>query len=289
MRERLSRDQPALNLPGHAISQSAANPYHNVSDLIDAGIRLQSEQYVHSSICSKSHLKRHRVRLREDIKVMSEQGQAGTELKLRREKLRSDIGTWHDHVAAVYPILLDQIDNDPDLTAENALICLPSALPKPKDSKDSKDLEAVRDIELQIRKGEACDVLGDLRYAILVKNALFCSKKNQKSSVQTRTRSEWFIEDARRQVCMHASLYQNSYQAMLSLGLPTDDPAYKPLTNKDLKTKNASQDRQLGDGSKVDSWIWGPIGELNDEERSEWEIDCACQLIVTSCFSTEYA
>ena len=74
---------------------------------------------------------------------------------------------------------------------------------------------------------------------------------------------------------------------MIALGCNPEDPifGFPELSDEDLYTKNVDQPHNLGDGGKVEGWIWqqGYHGNLSQAEEAEYTLDCECSCPM-NCF-----
>ena len=64
--------------------------------------------------------------------------------------------------------------------------------------------------------------------------------------------------------------YRAIREQLLLLGMPDDDPKFKPLRDEDCKAfVVVMEEVQRGDSRKVPSWIWGDfsfVGQVGDND-----------------------
>ena len=76
---------------------------------------------------------------------------------------------------------------------------------------------------------------------------------------------------------------------MITLGCDPKDPkfGFPELRDEDLYTKSVDQPNNLGDGAKVEGWIWrqGHHGNLSAEEEAAYVLDCKLSYLI-SCFKS---
>ena len=86
------------------------------------------------------------------------------------------------------------------------------------------------------------------------------------------------IKDVQTRIQDYVKKYRQARIAMIALSCNTEDPRfeYPQLKDADLYTKNVDQPHNLGDGEKVEGWIWqkGKHGNLSEAEDAKYTLDC---------------
>ena len=81
-------------------------------------------------------------------------------------------------------------------------------------------------------------------------NAVFGQEKN--------TQAVQKIRDVQSRIQNYVKNYHHARAAMIALGCNPEDPnfGFPELKDEDLYTKNVNEPHNLGDGKKVEGWIW---------------------------------
>ncbi|KAJ7726469.1 hypothetical protein B0H14DRAFT_2410402, partial [Mycena olivaceomarginata] len=122
-------------------------------------------------------------------------------------------------------------------------------------------LESLGAEELKLRRDEANDVLPSLHENIQHSQALR-QHKNARSNVvhgqEKNICAVQRIKDVQTKIQSYLPKYQQAFTAMITLGCNPQDPKFgiPELRDKDLYTKNVDRPHNLGDGGKLEGWIW---------------------------------
>jgi hypothetical protein len=154
-------------------------------------------------------------------------------------------------------------DKDEDWAADEAvedpavhLIALPSALPC---QEGCPEFTAVRDRELQLRRGQANDVLTTIR-EIVGQLSFQWSKGVRLAPDKVRqTRARKSIDKVHRQLSLKAKLYQWIRTAMKNLGMSEAELSgvYRPLSPSDISVSKAIKGpNERAESQTQLSWIW---------------------------------
>lgn len=121
--------------------------------------------------------------------------------------------------------------------------------------------------EIELRKGEANDMLEDLRTHLLVNYSLFNQKKITKGQ-KAKTRLQKSVERKRGQQNDAAAGYRRARMALLALGAEEME-AFPPLHDDDVKVFSLSMGHtRLGSSREATSWIWGDVSFANGQTSS---------------------
>ncbi|KAJ7458121.1 hypothetical protein FB451DRAFT_964523, partial [Mycena latifolia] len=143
-------------------------------------------------------------------------------------------------------------------------------------------LETLGAEELKLRQGEANDALRSLREHIQHSQALDNTRMLVIMLFMVRQRT---LEQCKRSRMsklgsrITSKKYRHARTAMIALGCNPQDPkfGFPELRDEDLYTKNVDEPHKLGDGGKVEGWIWrqGHYGNLSPAEEAEYVLDSA--------------
>ena len=101
-------------------------------------------------------------------------------------------------------------------------------------------------------------------------NAVFGQEKN--------TQAVQKIRDVQSRIQNYVKNYHHARAAMIALGCNPEDSnfGFPELKDEDLYTKNVNEPHNLGDGKKVEGWIWrqGYYGNMTPEEEADYVMDC---------------
>ena len=129
--------------------------------------------------------------------------------------------------------------------------------------------------ELQLRKGQAYDALRSLRAQVKYVMALSHQKNSRKNAIHGQylnTRVGTILSDAIQKRDGYKQKYRRTREAMIQLGMSEKSEEFPELTDADIWRKDPLQYHKLGDGQKMDGWIWrvGLPANMSDEEREEY-------------------
>lgn len=216
-----------------------------------------------------------------------------TDLLDRRRKLEARISSYEQRIAYIMKLdddvkwshqsgkLLDLdvhgvetsddiLDEYPEgwFTPEKERITLPSALAAGEIERLS--MEAVAQVEAELRKGQVNDSLEALRLALGEKSLCFRAEVRNANSQRTTQRA-WgnihkFDADARR----HRHMYN---QARNALRLLPVEPEYletlQDITEQDMKVSgDITEDNRFGQRSDTLPWFWRQNGDPESETNS---------------------
>ncbi|KAG1866919.1 hypothetical protein F4604DRAFT_1585294 [Suillus subluteus] len=131
---------------------------------------------------------------------------------------------------------------------------------------------ALRQEELELRKGQANDCLEKLRQALGDRSVVFREKIHSNKSVHHQgTRSKKELQTITLSINRHARGYSRARAAMLHLGADSDTVAvYQPLKPQDLVvSKEVTEENRHGQGSDKLAWFWR-INNTEDSQKNLW-------------------
>ncbi|TEB21039.1 hypothetical protein FA13DRAFT_1834789 [Coprinellus micaceus] len=179
-------------------------------------------------------------------------------LKELRDMLNTTLTRLRAVQAQVTPqVAEDMEDVDPSLendTPEDLPLFLPSHY-NPAD-RLAKGLTALGSLEYQMLEGAAYDSLAKLRTIVRLLSAMGTdSKKNDYGQARhTRSKTQMIDSNIRFETCM--AQYNATRKAMISLGLPEDDPTLKKMDRNATRRKPTTENRAPGDTYRTDGLLW---------------------------------
>ena len=130
-------------------------------------------------------------------------------------------------------------------------------------------------IELELRKGEAYDMLRELRASI--SHILALNHRCVTEGTNDTTRAAKVISNATEHRDLVASQYIDTCDAILRLD--ADAAGFFPaLLSEHLVAKPINNGTPLNAGSKTDSWIW-TVGTCSEEGSTTWEDNSECTIL----------
>lgn len=130
-----------------------------------------------------------------------------------------------------------------------------------------KGLTSLGALEYKMLQGAAFDSLGKLRTLVRLLSGMRTEGKKNDYGQARHTRSKTQMIDAlvKFETCM--GFYNKIRDALISLGLPNDDPTFRPMTEKDTHRKATTETREPGDTYKTDGLLWTGSAINADNQR----------------------
>jgi hypothetical protein len=209
-----------------------------------------------------------------DIKRAPKTVSSTTSVETRRLSLIKRIKTFRDiqriYMPEVCHLLTREDECETPSHPETIKLFLPSQAPV-----DIRVRDRVRNCENLLRVGQAYDALSNLRSSLCIR-AHLGNYKHTVRGQHMNTRMNALMESADRKSASIAAKYRAARQALVSLmGADKIDPQLKELKDSDVRTMsdpeilNNKHDKytgDLGEGSRVVSWIWTSVGGGGDAE-----------------------
>ncbi|KAJ6505280.1 hypothetical protein C8R45DRAFT_923574 [Mycena sanguinolenta] len=234
-----------------------------VALFINVGLKLQARQYVLQLLLwtDKDQLINGLGVLYEQDRVSQPEDDQTQDSMVEKQCLGADIRKWHQQQQYICPQLNPFVFSEPDKSSEWEKLFLPSDscastsnIVRPSDNKDAR-------------------------------NNAVCGQAKNTQAVQK-------IRDVQTKIQNYVKKYQHTHVAMIALGCNPEDPkfGFPELRDEDLYTKNVDQPHNLGDGGKVEGWIWqqGFHGNLTAAEEAEYVLDCQSGYLV-HCFNSHHS
>jgi hypothetical protein len=211
---------------------------------------------------------------------------------VEKQHLGADIKKWHQQQQHICPQVLPSVVSEPYKSPEWERLFLPSDFTSSERTK--LGLETLGAEELKLRQGEANDALRSLREHIQHSQALRQHKNARNNAVHGQaknTRAVQKIKDVQTRIQNYVKKYRHARTAMIALGCNPQDPkfGFPELRDEDLYTKNVDEPHKLGDGGKVEGWIWrqGHYGNLSPAEEAKYVLDCKSSYLMY-CFRAHH-
>ncbi|KAJ6479763.1 hypothetical protein C8R45DRAFT_832802 [Mycena sanguinolenta] len=178
---------------------------------------------------------------------------------VEKQCLGADIEKWHQQRQHICPQVIPFVFPELDKSPEWEKLFLPSYFTSSKQTK--LGLETLGVEELKLRQGEANDVLRSLCKPLQHSQALRQHKNARNNAVHCQAKNTWAVQRSGMSKLgsrIMSKKYQHTCVAMIALGCNPGDPKFglSELRDEDLYTKNVDQPHNLGDGEKVEGWIW---------------------------------
>ena len=166
---------------------------------------------------------------------------------------------FHDDVEFGEPAVppLEAFRSPEGIPPENLKLALPSSFTS--DYLDSLGLHALRDKELQLRRGQANDALQAIRVLIGQKSFQFTSNMRNVDPAAAVTRPREAIHALGRTIAAHRRVYARCRVAMIVLQMLPDElgKTYQIILDSDIKTDTSIQEPNApGSARQKLSWIF---------------------------------
>ncbi|KAF9504109.1 hypothetical protein BS47DRAFT_1401750 [Hydnum rufescens UP504] len=208
-------------------------------------------------------------KLTSDVQCMTETISSLTSIESQQLSLVKRIKTFRNIQRIYMPeacrFLTSEDECEKPSHPETIKLFLPSQIPA-----EYRVQNTIVDIEVKLRVGQAFDALSSLRSSLCIRAHLTNYKQTVRGQ-HMHTHAMALIESAKRKTASIATKYTVSCQTLISLvGLDGIDPQLKELRDRDVRTlsdpeisedKQDSHTQNLGEGSRVLSWIWISAGE----------------------------
>ncbi|KAJ6535031.1 hypothetical protein B0H19DRAFT_900657, partial [Mycena capillaripes] len=140
------------------------------------------------------------------------------------------------------------------------------------ETRSDLNLQALAQVEYELRMGQAFDALGELRTAIKTLNWNLQIKKEAIHGTGALTKAQNFLKTLSNDIQLAADAYRRARVALVKLGMPEDHSVLKSLQKSDLFGKSGQRVR-MGDSKLQDSWFWTTSrpADLTEVEEMAWE------------------
>ena len=169
------------------------------------------------------------------------------------------------------PLVIDLVVQLKPETPEDETLYLPSDI----STKDHLryQLQSLAALELKLWEGAAHDHIESVRQTVKYVTCLLSDKRIIARGQPMNTRATGIVKQGNEKRDTAYRSYRNAREAIVRLGRSMADDMFPELKESDLTMKSVTSSHELGDGQKIDSWIWrhGPLGEIPKEEQDEFQ------------------
>ena len=138
------------------------------------------------------------------------------------------------------------------MKVEDIVLCLPSDFSM--DDQLKFGMPELTKHELDLRKGEAFDIIRNLRTSLRVVSQYSYNARNSGLPKSAKTKKGAAVQKALKTKEFWINSYHAVYKKMLNLGLPADDKTFRPLTKADLYRPDNLLPVEFC--AKEIGWIW---------------------------------
>ncbi|KAF7796946.1 hypothetical protein EIP86_008132 [Pleurotus ostreatoroseus] len=140
--------------------------------------------------------------------------------------------------------------------------------------REHEALKGAIEVEKQLRKLQAQDALDDLRTLLITSYGLNADRKRLTGQKMT-TRATHALKRKWMQIRVAAGKYRRVRIILVKLGMPEDDKEFLPLRREDVKAYIVlAGGEQLGDSTKLPSWIWEKLSYLRKQGNGKIQDYC---------------
>ena len=188
-------------------------------------------------------------------------------------KLKRELLAWRKIQFSLCPLLRHRLEALHPENLESKPLFLPSHMSQMLRS--SYGMDRFGAIEYTLREGQAHDALESVRKAIRTFNYNLKFKLLQVHGQGPNMCAEGFLRTLTAEKLSCAEKYRFSHNALLSLGMTSDDPVFQELLDSQLWCKDSSKPLKLGDSKIEDPWYWtvGRPSGLSAEEEKDWVLE----------------
>jgi hypothetical protein len=129
--------------------------------------------------------------------------------------------------------------------------------------------------ELRLRRGQANDILHQLRIELGYKAFIYRTDVRNADSQQTATRTRKLAEDSNKNIQRLKRVYNHARKAMVRLGASENTlEHYQVISDEDLHVSTAIREPRVTNAADTElSWIW-TVDARNETDHSDWMKEC---------------
>ncbi|KAF7969559.1 hypothetical protein HWV62_26913 [Athelia sp. TMB] len=239
-----------------AISDQQTTP---VAIFLNEGLKLKSTQW------KAAHILKHHRKHKDPADL--------TQLQTLRVSLTVAIKKWRKQQQVIMPSVVDLVVKQQVETPEEETLFLPSDFQEGASDHQKYQLETLAPQELKLWEGSAHDHLESVRQAVKYVVSLAGDKRRHACGRPMNTRATEILNQGNEKKRAAVESYRKAREIIVQLGRSMADGMFPALLDEDLSMKDVTSSHKLGDGLKVDSWIWrhGPLGEMPQRECDEFQ------------------
>ena len=164
------------------------------------------------------------------------------------------------------------IEEEPETTPENIPLYLPSTFTTSQ--RESSGWQEVGDMELQLREGQANDLLERLRECLAEKSLRFRTEVRPAKSQKKVTRAWGSVHKMDNQIKETVVMYRTARSAIGELGGAADLRRFQEIKRSDLKMSgDIVEENRVGQRNSVLPWFWR-LDRKAKEPSGSYEKEC---------------
>ena len=165
-------------------------------------------------------------------------------------------------------------EEEPEITPENMQLYLPSTFTASQ--RKSLDWQNLGSMELQLRQGQANDLLERLRECLAEKSLKFRTEVRPANSQKKVTRAWGLVHRMDNQIKETVVMYRTAREAIRELGRAADLERYQEIKKSDLKMSgDIVEENRVGQRNSVLPWFWR-LDRMTKEHQGNYEKECKC-------------
>lgn len=201
--------------------------------------------------------------------------------------LLEDLSVWREEQKKFMPSVQPCIESiGTDSRLETVCLMLPSDFTASQRA-ELNLVEAGR-LEYLLREGDAHDMLRNLKLSIRALSFFSHRADKHTRTKGTKTRTGAKYKEARDSKALYTKEYRSTRLALISLGLPPNDPTLRPLEDKDTYRPSTIEPHEFGSGTKETGWIWTVSTGKSSISETDWEKEGEFYLVETCAINNEY-
>ena len=163
-------------------------------------------------------------------------------------------------------------EEGPEITAENIPLYLPSTLTASQ--RKSLGWQELGNMELQLREGQANDLLQKLRECLAEKSLKFRTEVRPANSQKKMTRAWGSVHRKDNQIKETVVMYRTARDAIGELGGVADLKRFQEIKRSDLKMSgDIVEENRVGQRNSILPWFWR-LDRQTKEHAGDYEKEC---------------
>jgi hypothetical protein len=168
-------------------------------------------------------------------------------------------------------------EEGPEITPENTQLYLPSTFTASQ--RKSLGWQELGNMELQLREGQANDLLERLRECLAEKSLKFRTEVRPARSQKKVTRAWGLVHRMDSQIKETVVMYRTARDAIGELGGAADLRRYQEIKRSDLKMSgDIVEENRVGQRNSVLPWFWR-LDRQTKKHQGNYEKECKCSIL----------
>ncbi|KAF7973122.1 hypothetical protein HWV62_16156 [Athelia sp. TMB] len=195
------------------------------------------------------------------------------QLQTLRTTFSGSLKRWRKEQQLIMPLVIDLVVKLKPGDPEDDTLFLPSDFENASEEHSRYQLETLAALELKLWEGAAHDYLESVRQTVKYVVSLVTDKRRIARGQFLNTRAGDIVHQGKEKRRSAVECYRKAREAIVRLGRSMVDDMFPVLHDSDLTMKDTTSSHELGDGQKMDSWIWrhGALGDMPQKERDEFQ------------------